>query len=184
MPDACGRWVPAAGPLPLPATVTMPGDWSATLGTDFAGAVALERRFSAPRGLEPTQRVWLVFEEVEVLGEVTLNGQGLGTIVASMFPALETSWQRCPARFDVTEHLRFRNHLEVVVHCPVIGPDGFPVPRPGWEQQPGGLVGLVQLEITSPERGCAGQAVATASWPAPADPSVPSAGNLSLHPRQ
>jgi len=128
----------------------MPGDWSAPLGADFAGVVTLQRRFSAPRNLEPTQRVWLTFDEVETLGEVTLNGQRLGSIVASTFPALESSWQRCPARFDVTEHLRFRNHLEVVVHCPVIGPDGFPLPRRGREQQPGGLVGLVQLEITSP----------------------------------
>lgn len=126
----------------------MPGDWSAVLGADFAGVAALERRFSTPRGLEPGQRVWLVFQEVDALGEVTLNGRPLGTIVASRFSDPEETWQRCPARFDVTADLRFRNWLEVVVHCPVVGPDGFPLPRAGRNQQAGGLTGLVQLEIT------------------------------------
>ena len=148
LPDACGRWVPAAAPMPAPATVAMPGDWSDALGADFAGVVALQRRFAAPRGLAPSQRVWLVFEDVDALGEIALNGHVLGTIVSRTAPEAEGTWQRCPARFDITPHLQSRNRLEVVVRCPMVGPDGFPRPRPGREHQAGGLIGLVYLEIT------------------------------------
>lgn len=148
LPDACGRWVPSDVPLPPSATVVMPGDWSGVLGADFTGVVSLTRRFSAPQGLAPSQRVWLVFDDVDALGEVALNGCPLGTIVSRTAPDAEGAWQRCPARFDVTPHLQFRNRLEVVIRCPIVGPDGFPWPRPGREQQAGGWIGLVYLEIT------------------------------------
>jgi hypothetical protein len=148
LPDACGRWVPAAVPLPGPATVTLPGDWSGILGADFAGAVRFERRFATPRGLGPGEKVCLVFDGVTAWGEVTLNGQPLGRIASWAADALGVSWAVCPARFEITHMLRPRNRLEVVVHCPPIGPDGFPVVGSGQPWPAGGLTGLVSLEIT------------------------------------
>lgn len=126
----------------------MPGDWSAVLGADFAGVVAFERRFAAPRGLEEGQHVWIVFDEVLDWGEVALNGRPLGRMASRATGLPEGEWRLCPARFDITAALRPRNRLVVHVHCPALGPDGFPLAGPNDKPRAGGLTGLVWLEIT------------------------------------
>ena len=67
-----------------------PADWPGFMGPDlletkllwpgFRGSVQIERRFNKPTGLEAEQPVFLVIEQVDFDGQVTLNGQHLGTL--------------------------------------------------------------------------------------------------------
>ena len=50
------------------------------LGPDLLGSVQIERRFNRPTGLAAEQPVFLVIEQVDFDGQVTLNGQPLGTL--------------------------------------------------------------------------------------------------------
>jgi hypothetical protein len=81
--------------------------------------------------------VEVVVDRVDALGCVWLNGQSLGEIPAGGQP-----W-RC----DVTARLKPRNELIIEVELPPAADGASPVPRPGREGLPGGLVGEVRLEI-------------------------------------
>ena len=121
--------------LPPAGRITMPADWSGTLGADFRGQVRYTRRFTCPTGLQPRTRVVLVIESVNHSATVSLDGRSLGEIADANMP-----WQ-C----DIREFLSERHLLSVDVDMPADGGAGC-----------GGLVGEVRLEIFDEEElgGC------------------------------
>lgn len=116
--------VDADRPLPPAGKITMPADWSGTLGHDFRGRVRYIRRFGRPGFPEPYEQMWIVFGGIRGRATVSLNGTRLGEVTGDD-----------PGNFEVTDKLAFRNLLEVVVEQPADAPE------------PGGIVGIVQLEI-------------------------------------
>ena len=113
--------------LPPPGSARMPATWSEFLG-DFRGCVALRRRFGCPTGLAPRDRVELVIEAVHACGSAELNGQ----------PLAERLDHR-GGRFDVTDRLRERNELAIIIQWP--GDEADKVAPAG------GSLGEVRLEI-------------------------------------
>src|SRR6266436_2841858 len=115
------------------------------------GTVRLTRRFHRPTGLDAKSRVWLVVEDVDWEAEIALNERLLGRAVCSqgqlVGTAHPTEMRACPVRFEITDMLRPENLVSIVVSSPLLGEDGRAEPRPGREGQPGGLIGLVRLEI-------------------------------------
>jgi len=105
-------------------TVQMPARWEELFGKR-AGRVRFQRRFGRPTNLEPSERVFVVFEGVGGNATVWLNGQPLGQLKGPR------------GAFDVTELLRPSNQLVVEVEY---APDR-------WPDTPGGLWGLVLIEI-------------------------------------
>ncbi|QDU55989.1 hypothetical protein [Aeoliella mucimassa] len=101
----------------------LPADWSSTLGDDFRGTVRFVRKFHQPTGLETDQQVWLSIESLVSSARVTLNDQ--------MLPDCEAgNW-----RHEVHKLLLPSNELTIEVT------------HPHQAAGPGGLDGLVQLEI-------------------------------------
>jgi beta-galactosidase/beta-glucuronidase len=139
MPDGSSQ--DESGDLPPPGRARMPADWGETLGADFRGRVSYNRTFNRPTGLEEGQRVDLVVEQVDAFGAVTLNGQPLG----------EVRLADAAARFIITSLLQPHNELAIEVELPRLTADSAPLPRPGREHFPGGLIGEVRLEIFETE---------------------------------
>lgn len=116
--------------------IQIPGDWGAWLGRDFRGAVRYRRHFHRPTNLDPHEQVWLAIEGVDAWGSVSLNGCPLG----------EVRGYALTAEFEITDALLLRNELTIDVECPPHERLGERL-RPGREDQPGGLLGAVRLEI-------------------------------------
>jgi hypothetical protein len=132
-----GKTVVEPGELPPAGRTHLPNDWGESLGRDFRGRVRYTRHFNRPTGLDGSQHVCLVVEQVDALGHVSLNGELLGEVSAP------TS-----ARFDVTHRLARHNELVIEVELPRVTGQCSVLARPaGREDQPGGLVGEVRLEI-------------------------------------
>ena len=112
--------------LPPDGRITMPADWSETLGADFRGQVRYTRRFTCPTGLDPGTPVLLVIEAVNQTARVLLDERPLGEISGP-----NTPWQ-CA----IGEYLSERHLLCVDVDMPLDAGDGC-----------GGLTGEVRLEI-------------------------------------
>lgn len=132
-----GQCVRSTDVLPPTTRATMPADWSESLGRGFRGSVRYHRVFQWLTPLETGEQAYLVVEPPRSRGIVSLGGEVLGEVV----------WGGPPGRFHVTQRLRDRNRLEIVVEHPVLDarrrPDDDDVlPLPG-----GGLVGEVRLEI-------------------------------------
>ena len=72
------------------------------LGGTGAGPRNFERRFGCPSGIEPGMRITLEIDGID--GRAELNGEPLGALTADSLP-----------RFDVTQRLRERNTLRIVV---------------------------------------------------------------------
>jgi hypothetical protein len=127
-----GPWellvVPGFQPSPEMRTVTMPQSWQTLFGP-VAGTARFRRAFHRPTNLAPHETVWIVLTEVGGMGRVWLNDQPCGT-----FAPLTAS----PPRFEITSHLKPRNHLTVEVTF-----------DPGSTTAEGGLYGAVALEIVS-----------------------------------
>ena len=132
---ANGQTANEQGSLPAGGRIELPADWGALLGNDFRGRIRFNRRFGLPTGIEPEQRIDLVIECVDAFGHASLNGESLGPLGSNA------------ARFDVTRQLKPRNELEVIVELPRLSAESAPLPRPGREHLPGGLIGEVRLEI-------------------------------------
>lgn len=132
--------------LPPCGTSHLPADWGEALGADFLGKVRFTRTFHRPTGLVARSRVWLVIEEVDWQAVVTINGRMCGELIFSAAIA-PPDCQRCPARLDITSDLLAQNRLEIVVASPVLDNTGLPLGRPRRQGQPGGLIGLVRIEI-------------------------------------
>ena len=116
--------------LPKAFSCRVPGDWTEPLGHEFRGSVRAERRFNRPTGLEPGQPVYLVVEQVDFRGKVTLNDRPLGPV------GLDHE-----LRHEITELLIDQNRLSIEVELPLN------CQRPGRESRGGGLLGEVRLEI-------------------------------------
>jgi hypothetical protein len=119
-----GTYRPADHGLPAAAKMTMPADWSATLGRDFIGRVRYTRSFHRPTGLDAGERVFLVVEPPRSSGVVELNRKRLGDL----------RWGGAPLRVDVTNLLGGDEELEIIVEHAA-------------KENAGGLVGEVWLEI-------------------------------------
>jgi hypothetical protein len=132
--------------LPPAGVIELPADWGIVLGADFQGRVRFTRRFGCPTGLDSTSCVWLVIDDVDWQAEVSLNDHSLGTAVCSQSVDSQSAL-KCPARFNVTSHLSPQNRLSIVVTSPILNADYVRVPRRDRIGQPGGLNGLVRLEI-------------------------------------
>ena len=141
--------------LPSGGTAVLPDDWAAALGADFRGLVRFTRRFAQPTGLTAATRVWLAIDDVDWQARLALNGHDLGCIqlagstpspllLAAPSPGLAVV---CPARFDITSLLQPRNELVIEVLLPAVEAGAARFSRPRREGQPGGLIGLVRLEI-------------------------------------
>jgi hypothetical protein len=125
-----------------PREVSTPGDWGPTLGDDFRGRVEYVRRFGLPTNLSPDERVFLVVERVDGQAEISLNGQPLGQL----------TYADGAGRYEITPLLKPRNELSLQIGLaptPPWGPE--PATRDDRHGQPGGLLGEVRLEITSPD---------------------------------
>jgi hypothetical protein len=149
VPVADGRLQSADDSLPAPGITTLPDNWGTVLGSDFQGTVRFTRRFNCPTGLGAGSRVWLVVDDVDWHATIVLNGQLLGAAVCSFaaHSVSEQSFLTCGARFDITTDLLPQNVLAITVASPILNSIGNPQARPGRAGQPGGLIGLVRLEI-------------------------------------
>ena len=145
-----GTWELSPNNVPQPVTADMPADWGDTLGPDFRGLVRYTRSFHRPTGLDAGSRVWLVIEDVDFQATVTLNDQSLGVIQLAGSPQARQLFDlphhpiACPTRFDITDLLAPSNSLVLDILQP---PDTANLPRPSRHGVPGGLIGLVRLEI-------------------------------------
>jgi uncharacterized protein with NRDE domain len=77
--DASGNLVWSVTALPEPATVRLPASWQDLFGP-FRGRIRFRRRFHPPSSIEPTDRLFIVFDSVGGFGSISLNGQPLGKI--------------------------------------------------------------------------------------------------------
>lgn len=127
-----GPWevlaAPGSEPFPETRTVTMPQSWRMLFGSQ-TGTVRFRRAFHRPTNLDPHETVWIVLTQVGGTGQLWLNDQPCGTFD----PATAS-----PPRFEITPHLKPRNHLTVEVTF-----------DPGSTNADGGLYGAVALEIVS-----------------------------------
>jgi len=114
------------------------------------GRVLWMRRFGRPGGLEPGDRVLLVFTQPAVAAEVVVNAVGL--------PPLSVNTGRWSE--DITPLLRDRNELLVTAAASMDGGMGVSGTAPG--QQTRGLLpsvfGRVALEIVSANHATGGSA--------------------------
>ena len=117
----------------------MPASWQETLGEDFFGRVCYQRAFHCPTGLTDQDQVFIMIDQVDALGSVTLNDQHLGDIP----PGAD------PTRFEITILLQQRNQLEIIVDLPLTDSDSADLIRPNRKQEAGGLIGEVKIEIQS-----------------------------------
>lgn len=105
----------SVGQMIVPGTLR-DGGWPG-----YVGPVSFYRRFGRPTNLGTGDRVRLAFEGVTGAAEVYLNGERVGGLTGA-------------GSFDVTEQLRERNELEVVVAA---------------TDDQGGIVGEVVIEIAA-----------------------------------
>jgi len=131
--------------LPAGGTIQLPADWGELLGHDFQGLVHFTRTFHRPTGLDASSRIWLVIEDVDWHAEISLNDQALGAVVSSL--AAEPVAHCCPRPFEITSRLLPQNQLSIAVVSPQLDSNGLVLPRRGRDGRPGGLIGLVRLEI-------------------------------------
>jgi hypothetical protein len=107
----------------------LPADWSEVLGHDFRGTVRYRRVFHEPTGLEPGQQVWLSIEGLATSATISLNGTQLPP------HGQGEGGQRSEWRHEIRELLLPNSELII------------DVTHPATAEGPGGLTGLVQLEI-------------------------------------
>ncbi len=103
-----GHIEPVPGPLPAPGQLKIPTTWRGTVLDGFRGRVCWRRNFHAPRSLESSEKLWLVFAGVDYFADVSLNGVALGRHEGYFDPF----------EFEVTALVAERNELVVDVDCP------------------------------------------------------------------
>lgn len=135
---ADGSSLETSDPLPPATKIVIPDDWGKSLGHSFRGRVNFLRPFGCPSGLT-NERILLRIEKVDAWASVHLNGAQLGE--ASLFTG--------PVSFEVTKLLASRNQLRIEVELPELNDASAPLPRPGRDDQPGGILGEVRLDILS-----------------------------------
>jgi hypothetical protein len=98
------------GDAPRKGRVVLPCRWREEDLGDCHGRVLLRRRFGWPGRLDSHERVWLILRDAAGVAEVTLNGIPLS--------------QGAPGKdfeFEVIDHLRVRNELNVLVDAAAAG---------------------------------------------------------------
>src|SRR5438876_11024114 len=119
--EPLARWEGQTGDLPPAGRMVLPCRWQEGGLGDFAGRVRFRRRFGYPGRIDSHERVWLTFEGVDAVADVSLNGHILGRHEGASEPF----------EFEVTSLLRPRNELTVEVES----------------AENGGLWGEVAMEI-------------------------------------
>jgi hypothetical protein len=91
----------------------VPGDLGSLLGDGFIGPARLLRRFNTPTNLDPNERVYLIFADLDPAATLTLNGAPLPR------PLQQTSLER----HDITAALKTHNVVEIQLPlpCPPLG---------------------------------------------------------------
>lgn len=100
--------LPQAAPTrnePAIVRFASPGAARAAAGEAFRGAIVCVRRFHAPSGLEPYERVWLVVPGVSAPAKVRLNLRTIG----------ELAFAAEQAEFDITDWLEPANELAIEI---------------------------------------------------------------------
>ncbi|MGY8768119.1 MAG: glycosyl hydrolase 2 galactose-binding domain-containing protein [Pirellulales bacterium] len=98
-----GPWQSTPASSSEETRVKLPGDWSAVCSGEVPRT--LTRFFNSPTGLDPNEKVELVFENVPVEGTVAFNEQPIGQLTG----------QKTSVRIDVTSHLKLRNEIKIEV---------------------------------------------------------------------
>jgi beta-galactosidase/beta-glucuronidase len=127
------QWLSDPKPDPESGRASLPQEWRELFGTN-AGRVRFQRTFHAPTNLEPTSQVNLVFEGIGGDCRVSLNDREFG--------GQEGASRESMLRFDITEGLLPSNDLRIEVQF-----------LPNQTTQPGGLWGMVVLEIVEASFG-------------------------------
>ncbi len=121
--------------VPSPGTMTIPGDWSDTLGPHFYGKVLFQRHFHKPTGLEEGDTIQIRLEQVNALADVFLNHEAIGSASA----------ERGSVALVIERELEPRNLLEIMVDFPQLDQNSSSLVT--IENLAGGILGEVQLEI-------------------------------------
>jgi hypothetical protein len=121
--------IPASEPLPQATAMTLPCRWRDGGWAGFAGRALHRRRFGKPTNVGE-QKMWLTCAGVEGSVAVRVNGESI----------LDRTASGGPFAVEVTDRLRDRNELEIVVEADSDG---------------GGVWGEVALEI-HPTAACGG----------------------------
>lgn len=113
----------------FPPQVKLPATWEELFGR-AVGTVSFTRNLGCPTNLTPESRVFLVLDDYRGQGTASFNGSQLGEISA----------ENTAAEFEVTPLLQRRNQVQITLTV-----------DPGAAENPGGLPGLIGLEIEEPE---------------------------------
>lgn len=133
-PESAEKYHPVSHPAGI---TTIPGDWGATLGNSFRGAVLYRRRFHSPSGITDLSRLGLVIEAVDFEAEIRLNHTLLGRL----------RWGDPTGEFEITSLLVPYNVLEIVVELSHTQSELRALQFPDRVGLPGGILGEVRIEI-------------------------------------
>ena len=92
--------------------IRLPDEWDRLPA--LPGAVWFRRRFNAPTGITPADRIWVAITTLQLPTSVILNGKVLSAVSPS-----ENSVLRC----DITHTLADRNLLEIVFASGILPPN-------------------------------------------------------------
>jgi hypothetical protein len=128
--EPIARWhagrMQAVDAAPQNRRIHVPHDWRKLLGPDFVGIARYSRHFNMPDRLANHERLWLCCREAYESGQISLNGNCLGSV----------DGRGAGAEFDITALLEPRNRLVIDVQSRD-------------SSRPCGLTGEVWLEVRS-----------------------------------
>ncbi len=95
--------------------IRLPDEWDRL--PVIPGAVWFRRRFNAPTGITPADRIWVAITTLQLSTSVILNGQ----VVSKLTPRSDEA--NPVLRCDITQALSERNLLEIVFDSGILPPD-------------------------------------------------------------
>ena len=95
--------------------IRLPDEWDRLPA--LPGAVWFRRRFNAPTGITPADRIWVAITTLQLSSSVLLNGQ----VVSKLTPRSDVA--NPVLRCDITQALSERNLLEIVFDSGILPPD-------------------------------------------------------------
>ncbi|MCA9070213.1 MAG: hypothetical protein KDA84_14870 [Planctomycetaceae bacterium] len=122
------EWLSPTNRNPAEGRASLPQEWRELFGTE-PGQVRFLRKFNRPTNLDQGSHVDVVFEGVGGFAKFAINGQSLEPLPTD---GSDVNSIRC----RITDDLEPSNELQVDLHF-----------DPSQDSKPGGLWGLVVLEI-------------------------------------